>query len=875
MGKKAHLLFIVCTLWCAGILIAQRGAPILGSQQTQSFDIQSLVKSGKYSSQQLEQMGRLNGMSEMQIRGALNNSNSADGSFDQGLSSRSANGVQDPSRMNGKADLGSSGSTSSIFGLDFFKQQRGFQQPSQNIATPDLYVLGAGDVLSVVVYGTSQQTYQLPISKEGTVLIPFVGPVQLQGLSVAAARSKLKRSLSKIYAGMTGANPTVFLELSLQNIRSIQVQLVGEVERPGSYLIPSFSTIFNLLVRGGGPTEIGTLRNIKVYRGGNEIAVFDAYQVLIFGNASQDVQLADGDVIVVGTFDARVEVKGEVRRPAIFEVLESDRAEDIIRFAGNFTKDAFKESIAVQQTGGADQRAYEISLQDADYIFGDGDILTVWTNRDIQIEQVQVEGAVQRPGPYAWTDEMTVENLIEKAGGLLPDASMSGVTIYSQSKALLPSINQVEKDSMAIMQRILQPGDLISIPSFFELDEYQYVQVQGDVYATGLFPYFQDQSLADLLVLTGGIKNSAYGGQIEIARLKDKVSGYDLFTYDIPSDQEGLYGGSLSNVVLKPFDQIAVRSISSRGQSVRVQLQGEVLYPGEYMISEQLTTVSKVIERAGGFTKDAYPEGATLLRRNENFQPKDSQEDRLNRLLALRKNIENLDVLNQSLNPRVLIALDNQITNLSQQIYNQRQTQLEERDRKLINALDTAIINQSLSSSFKVGRVVKTPINVTFAKEQQEQMTNSSNSYDKVGIKLAEIMENPGGPEDIILLPGDQIIIPRLEQTIRIRGAILYPTTVKYAESKGFKSYISQAGGFSLQAKPGRSYVIYPNGEASRTKRFLFFRFWPEIKPGTQIVVANGRIRNQFSLERILTLTTSVVTTYLLVNSVVTQSTTN
>lgn len=740
-----------------------------------------------------------------------------------------------------------------IFGMNVF--DRAFMTsfaPNLNMATPENYVLGPNDELSVLVYGTSQRFFQLRVDAEGLIRIPVVGPIQVSGLSINAAKELIKEKLSTMYSGLKGTNPTVSTDIALTNLRSIRVNIIGEVERPGTYEIPAYSSVFNALYGAGGPTTNGTFRAVKVLRGGVEVNEVDLYDFLVFGEDITDDQLEDNDIILVNAYENRIRIKGEVRRQGLFELKDDENLGKIVNFAGGLTASANTNNFLVEKYFGLAQKAEDHALDlGRNFNFRDGDVLTIRKINSVDIDRIQIEGPVQSPGIYSWYEGQTLDSLIIKAGGLMPGAYNNNISIFRfkedfTSRAL--SVNLVDRKSV-----ILQKGDVIKIPVKAELQSTEFIQISGPVKAAGIFPYFEGITVADVIILAGGMQNSALNGVIEIARRTyvNGIPSFEIIPIQSPSENwEEDY--QQLNFPLNPLDHLFVRPAPGYQEDAVVTVKGEVKYPGDYVITNSEIRVSDILERAGGFTDYAFREGVALLRTSggDNALDKIALKDQVKRLEELKDKLSDEEsIFFNSTTENYLKIVENRITQLRKE-YEGKYLTTEE------GVVDLLTIDADAGVSFNDNIV----------------LNRNRGRLDRIGVDVTSVLNDPeNSPDNLVLLPGDIIEVPKKKEIVTIRGQVQYQTSTKFVNGKHFKSYISQAGGYSLIAKRARSYVVYANGDAQRVRNFLFFKRWPEIRPGSLIWVPGGKIRQVFNPERIVALTSSLITTYLVVDRLVNQ----
>lgn len=662
---------------------------------------------------------------------------------------------------------------SKIFGADLFRNQNLTFEPNLRLATPRNYQIGPDDELLIDIYGYSEASYQLKVSPEGTINIPYVGVVSVGGMSVEQATARLKSRMSTIYSGLRTGNTS--LNIAIGNIRSIKVILTGEVVKPGTYTLPSLATVFNALYSSGGPTENGSFRKIELIRGGRKIATLDIYDFLLNGQFQSNNRLQDQDVIRVPTYQTRVEVVGEVKRPGIFEMLPEEDLADLLRFSGDFTERAYRARVKVLKNTETERRIADVTSElFASYRPSSGDKYFVDRILDRFENRVTIEGAVFRPGQFELEEGLTVGQLIRRAEGLREDAFRNRAYITR-----LKSDLQTELISFDVAQVLsgeapdvpLKREDVVVISSIFDLKEEYNVRVDGEVQRPGQFDFAEGMTLEDAILQAGGLKEGATSKRIEISRriknsdvLSESATTAKVFQVDVNEDLKA----ATASFVLQPFDIVVVRPSAGYSIQQQVKVQGEVLYPGIYTLVRKNERISDLLKRTGGFTAYAYTEGASLQR--PGISAKDARD------FEKRAELERLK-------------------------------QFQRLQKKTNDSLTVEV-------------------------QDDETLRN-----DYVGIDLKRILKKPGGKEDLFLQEGDILSIPRELQTVKVSGEVLSPVTVVYSRGKGFKSYISNAGGFADRAKRKRAYIIYANGAVESTGNFLFFRNYPSVKPGAEIFV--------------------------------------
>lgn len=738
-----------------------------------------------------------------------------------------------------------------IFGFTLFHNRELDFNPSLNIPTPDSYIIGAGDQLLIDVYGASQQSYDLEVNPEGRVFIPSVGPVEVGGASVAAARSRLRTALSQIYSGLQGNNPNTFIQVRLGNIRTINVTMAGELRKPGTYNLPSFASVFNALYAAGGPNENGSFRHIQVYRDNQLVGETDVYNFLMNGSDAGNIRLQDNDVVIVQPLRTRVEIEGPVRRTGLFEIKAGENIDDLLAFAGGFSDKAYTKRMTVRRTTGEQLKVEDIeSSQYANFSPQDGDFYLVGEILNRYENRVQVLGAVVRPGEFALEEGMTVKSLIENADGLRADAFKNRATLYRTGANLTQSALSVDIQGIlegTVPDISLQSEDVLNVASIYDIREEFYVQISGEINRSGVYPYAENLTVGDLVLRSGGFKESASNSQIEIARrLKDDISGKvsEIITIDIDPDLR--ISPEDEQILLSPFDHVFIRKNIGFQREMLVEVEGEVNYPGVFALEKRDERISDVLKRAGGLNQFSYAKGATLIRRTEFFQEMEEEERKRKELQSL---LDNLDDKRDSAT----------YTEVEQGLYERVQRQLEvlkEEDFKRKEREQAKGRERDLQEN---RYALLEGMDTTSAKLDIRET-------EYVGIELEKILANPGSKYDIILQEGDIISIPKQLQTVRMRGEVLYPTTARYDVNRGFKNYISRAGGFTENARKGRSYVIYANGDVKRTGKLLFFNIYPHVEPGAEIIVPQKPDRQPMSVQAWIGIASSLATLAILVD---------
>ncbi len=736
-----------------------------------------------------------------------------------------------------------------IFGYKLFHNRDLDFSPSINLPTPQGYIVGGGDQLLIDVYGASQQSFDVTVSPEGSVILPNVGSIQLGGASIEAATARLKSALGRIYSGLLGASPNTFLQVRLGNIRSIKVSMVGELSKPGTYTLPSFASVFNGLFAAGGPNENGTFRAIQVYRDSRLVATVDIYEFLVKGDSKANITLRDNDVVIVPPVQARVEIIGPVRREGFFEVKPGETLSDLYIYTSGFEPQAYKDRLTVRRIENNERKVIDVAQVDfKNFKPEDGDEILIGEALDRFINRVQISGAVHRPGEYALENGVSVKNLIEKAQGLKPEAFLNRATLYRTSSDL--TLEATPLDLKGILDGVipdvsLKNEDLLFIPSKYDIQEETYVKISGEVNLPGTFPYASSMTVGDLVLQAGGLMQSASNSSIEIARrVRDSSSGKlaELITLSI--DPELQLSEEEKNQPLMPFDHVFIRKSPGFEREQLVKVIGEVNYPGDFAISSANERISDVIGRAGGLNQFAYPKGASLVRRTIYYKEPTQEELKENNLREIRDKVD--PEKKKELNQAELILferLDEKISKIEEQ-------NLIEEQKQILKELERSNSMDSTSSDSVLNKI-------------------RFKQQDVIGINLEEILRNPGSGEDLILQEGDILRIPKELQTIRMVGEVLMPTTARYIRGNSLKNYISKAGGFTEEARKSKTYVVYANGDARMTHSLLMFKFYPPIEPGAEIVVPMKPQRQRLTAAAWLGIASSLATLGILVQSLI------
>ncbi|MET0570523.1 MAG: SLBB domain-containing protein [Pedobacter agri] len=682
-----------------------------------------------------------------------------------------------------------------IFGEELFGLSTQTFEPNLRMATPKSYVVGPDDELLIDIMGDNEVSYKSKVSPDGNIRVQYVGLISVAGLTIEQATSKIRSALSTTYPALRSGRTAV--SITLGNIRSITVTVVGEAVKPGSYTVSSLASLFNILSTAGGPNVNGTYRNIQIVRGNKVINTIDVYDFLMNGIQKGNIRLQDQDVINIPVYNTRIELSGEIKRPAFFEIKGNETLADALRFAGGFSSDAYSAQIKVLQNTSRERKITDVAEAEfSTYKPKNGDKFIVEKILDRFANRIEISGAVFRPGQYELDDQLTLKSLIQKADGVKEDAFLNRGYISrlnADNSMALVSFDLAKILAGTAPDIKLQREDQVVIKSIFELREDFKVTVQGEVRQSGTFAYADGMSLEALIQMSGGFKEGATPNRIEISRrIKNSdatsVSAQtaEVFTVNVDPDLKIQQDG----FTLKPFDIVSIRSSESYHVQRQIKIEGEVLYPGVYTIIKKDERISDIIKRAGGLSPLAYVEGASLRRNGKG----DLRLDSLETLREDREKLLNLQRLKQS------------------------------------GARDTTSLDKDL------------------------QILRS----DLVGIDLKKIMEKPISRYDLIVENEDVIRVPKELQTIRVTGEVLKPNSIVYTKGKSFTGYISGSGGFSYNAYKKGAFIVYSNGSVAANRKFLFFNNFPQVKPGSEIFVPKRAEREKLNATAFIGISTAV-----------------
>lgn len=673
--------------------------------------------------------------------------------------------------------------TQQIFGHNIFDNEDLSFEPSVNIATPADYRLGPGDEVIIDIWGASENTIRETISPDGTIQVSNLGPVYLNGKTIREANNYVKQELSKIYSGITGDNPTTQVNLSLGSNRSITVNVMGEVQVPGTYTLSAFASVFHALYAAGGVNDIGSLRAIKIVRDNKTVATVDIYEYIMEGKLNGGERLQEGDVVIVPTYQSLVQMLGKVKRPMFYEMKTNETLSAALDFAGGFTGDAYKKALrVVRKSSGREHQIYNVDEMDFSvFTLDDGDVVTADSVLERYENRVEIRGAVYREGAYELDGQMnTVKQLIQKAEGLRGDAFLNRGILDREKDNYQHEIISVDIQGLmdgTVADIPLKRNDVLYIPTIQGLQEERTVAIHGEVANEGTYLYSDNMTAEDLVIMAGGLLESAASTNVSVTRRIKNPESKEFNsvlgeTYSFDIDDKLFTSGK--PFYLEPFDEVYVRKSPAYREQQNVTVTGEVLFGGTYALMNKNERLSDIIKRSGGVTPDAYVKGARLIRQMN--------------------------------------------------------------DEEILRQEDVLRMTYSTSSPDSIAML----------------LDNMSTSY-TVGIDLEKALANPKSDYDLVLREGDELVVPEYVNTVKISGAVMYPNTVFYKAGEKPRYYIDQAGGYALNAKRSRAYVVHLNGTVSRVKKWNS----KDIEPGSEIIVPNKDASRRTSLAEIMSMSSA------------------
>ena len=663
-----------------------------------------------------------------------------------------------------------------VFGRDIFNNKELSFEPNMNIATPQNYRLGPGDAVIIDIYGASQKTIQSTVSPDGEITIEGYGPVNVSGLTVAQANARLRSTLGSRYRSSR-------IKLTVGQTKTIMVNVMGEVKAPGTYTLSAFATVFHALYMAGGTNDLGTLRNIKVYRNNRLVTVVDIYDYILNGKLTGNVRLADNDVIVVGPYDCLVTITGKVKRPMIYEMKKNESVNSLLKYSGGFTGDAYKKSVRVNRKTGRERSVYNVEEFDfSSFRIDDGDSVSVDSILPRYANTVEIKGAVFRPGMYNIGDQInSVRTLVEHAEGLTEDAFTARAVMHRMKSDR--NLEVISVDIAGILAGTspdipLKENDVLFIPTRQDKMTERTITIRGEVQYPGTYLYAEHETIEDFVLQAGGLTDKASTINVLVSRRVNdtkatKPDSIIAKTYTL-SLKDGFVIDGKPGFELMPYDEVSIRKSPAYTEQQNVEIEGEVLFGGTYTLSRRNSRLSDLFQKAGGGTDQAYIKGARLMRKAN-----EAEKARMEAVLKMQR---------------------------------------EQQQKNLL---------QLAASSNNASAITQTAKD---AKDADLQKFNVPDEY-PVGIDLAEALKHPGSDADMILREGDRLIVPQYNSTVKINGAVMYANTVAYEKGKSISRYIDEAGGFASDANKSKAYIIYMNGKVAKVGHGA------KVQPGCEIVI--------------------------------------
>jgi len=673
-----------------------------------------------------------------------------------------------------------------VFGRDIFSNKNLSFEPIMNIATPQSYRLGPGDAVNIDIYGASQRSITATVSPDGDIVIENFGPIHVGGLSVAQATARIRSQLGARYQSSR-------IKLSLGQTRTVTVNVMGEVVTPGTYTLSAFASVFNALYMAGGTNDLGTLRNIKIYRHNRLISVCDIYDYILNGKMTGNVRLNDGDVIIVGPYDCLVNITGKVKRPMYYEMKRNESIETLLRYAGGFTGDAYKKAVRVNRKTGREYAVYNVEEFDmSSFRVADGDSVSVDSILPRYQNTVEVKGAVFRPGMYQLGAGInSVRTLIQHAEGLTEQAFTARAVIHRMNadrtlRVIAADIEGIMSGRVADIP--LKENDVLFIPTKEEAMTERTITINGEVHYPGIYKYADNETLEDFVLQAGGLKETASTVKVDVAR---RVSDPKALTTDSIiaktysfALKDGFVVDGQPGFVLQPYDEVYVRRSPAYSEQQNVTVDGKVMFPGTYAMAYRNMRLTDLVKMAGGVAPDAYIKGARIMR-----VPNEAERTRMEAAFKMQQ-----EQLRQQ---------------LMQLAVNNNNSMLQNSDETLQKQLE----------KFQV-----------------------PNTY-PVGIELDKALKDPKSDANIVLRAGDRLLIPSYTATVKINGAVMYPNTVSYERGESVRHYLDAAGGFAQNARKSGVYIIYMNGMVGKVSRGA------KVEPGCEIVVPSKLTRKMTAAE--------------------------
>lgn len=682
-----------------------------------------------------------------------------------------------------------------VFGRDIFNNKELSFEPNMNIATPQNYRLGPGDAVIIDIYGASQKSEQCTVSPDGDVVIEGYGPVAVSGLTVAQANARLRSTLGIRYSSSR-------IKLTVGQTRTIMVNVMGEVKLPGTYTLSAFATVFHALYMAGGTNDIGTLRNIKVYRNNRLVTVVDIYDYILNGKLTGNVRLADNDVIVVGPYDCLVNISGKVKRPMFYEMKKNESVASLLKYSGSFTGDAYNKAVRVNRKTGKEYAVFNVGEFDfANFHIADGDSVMVDSIIPRYANTVEVKGAVFRPGMYNLGEQVnSARSLIEHAEGTTEMAFTNRAVLHRMKEDR--TLKVISVDLVGIMNGTtpdipLQENDVLFVPTKTESIEQRTITIRGEVQFPGVYKYADNETIEDFVLQAGGLTDKASTVNVSVSRrvTDPKALAPDsviakLYTLSL---KDGFVVDGEPGFTLMPFDEVYIRKSPAYMEQKNVSVEGEVMFAGTYTLSANNTRLSDLYRKSGGTNGLGYIRGARLMRRAT-----EAEKQRMRTALQMEMEQQQKNILQ--------LAASSNGSNLQQAAEG--------------------------------------------AKNANLSRFNVPDEY-PVGIDLELAIKNPGSDADMVLREGDRLIVPQYNGTVKVNGAVMYANTVAFEKGKRASYYIDQAGGYASDAVKSRAYIIYMNGKVAKLSHGA------KVQPGCEIVIP-AKLKRKMTIAETMSLGSSL-----------------
>lgn len=677
-----------------------------------------------------------------------------------------------------------------VFGRNIFNNELMTFEPTVNIPIPANYVLGSGDQVIIDVWGVSQAIVDEEISPDGIIVVEGYGPLRLAGKTITEANEYVKGVLGEIYRDSQ-------ISLTVGTIRTIQVQVMGEVVAPGTYTLSALSTAFNAMYAAGGISEYGTLRAIKVYRNSKLISTIDIYEYILNGNTAGNVRLQDDDVIIVGAYDALVNIQGKVKRPMFYEMKEDEKLSSLVEYSGGFSGDAYKSNLRVIRKSGREYSIHTVAKDElSSFALHDGDSIYVDSIIPRFSNMVEVNGAIFFPGQYEYGKNIkTVRQLIEAAGGVREDAFLNRALLHHHNYDNTIEVNSLNLAGIldgTLPDVELRSNDVVFVPSESEMRGDEVIKVGGEVRYPGTYKYADNTTIEDVVLQAGGLTRAASMVKVDVFRqlydpkaIKESEKISETFSFEL---KDGFMVGEGQNFILKPYDEVYVRKSPLYTEIQNVTIKGAVNFAGEYAMVNKNYRLSDLVESAGGLSAMAHPKGAYLYRK----------------------------LTEDELEQREILQVNSQI-----QLYEER--------LKSGNANIAAL-------------------------DSLNKLKLNLGDYYPVAINLEDALNDPSGSENLVLRDGDIVSVPEYSSTVKISGEVRHPISITYEKGKKLSYYIKHAGGYSDAAKKSGVYAVYMNGSVEKISKTSS----KSIEPGCEIIVPRKNERRWTPAE-IMSVSTSSI----------------